>query len=126
MHEWSGGWVNSLDIRPVGTPRPGRTTAWLRTDYALVEGEDCSPEAAFIALIDTANGIAVRKSPDRWLFPNLDLTIHLYRTPAAGWVGLDTTVTFGPTGLGLTSSALHDALGPVGRAEQILTVRPPG
>ena len=68
----------------------------------------------------------MRESPDHWLFPNLDLTIHLYRTPVAGWVGLDTTVTFGPTGLGLTSSALHDTLGPVGRAEQILTVRPPG
>lgn len=125
MHEWSGGWVNSLEIRPIGTPLPGRTTAWLHTDYALVDGEESAPEAAYIALIDTANGIAVRESPDHWLFPNLDLTIHLYRTPVAGWVGLDTTVTFGPTGLGLTSSALHDTLGPVGRAEQILTVRPP-
>jgi hypothetical protein len=29
----------------------------------------------------------------------------------------------GPTGLGLTSTTLHDERGPVGRAEQILTVR---
>ena len=41
-----------------------------------------------------------------------------------GWVGFDTQVAFGPTGLGLTSSVLHDIEGPVGRAQQMLTVRP--
>ena len=35
-----------------------------------------------------------------------------------------TTVVFGPTGQGLTSSVLHDESGPVGRAEQTLTIRP--
>lgn len=59
-----------------------------------------------------------------WTYPNLDLTTHLHRQPTGNWVGLDTTVTFGPAGHGLTSSVLHDATGPVGRAEQILTVRP--
>ena len=52
--------------------------------------------------------------------------VHLYRQPVGGPVGLDTTVVFGPDGVGLTSSVLHDADGAVGRAEQILTVRPLG
>ena len=43
---------------------------------------------------------------------------------SGGWVGFDTQVAFGPTGLGLTSSVLHDIEGPVGRAQQMLTVRP--
>ena len=60
------------------------------------------------------------------MFPNVDLSIHLYRSPVWGWVGLDTTVIFGADGVGLTSTTLHDRLGPVGRAEQILTVRPLG
>ncbi|WP_231640705.1 hypothetical protein [Nocardiopsis sp. NRRL B-16309] len=30
---------------------------------------------------------------------------------------------FGPTGQGITSTVLHDATGPVGHAQQILTVR---
>ncbi len=60
------------------------------------------------------------------MFPNTDLTVHLYRTPVGDWVGFDTSVSFGPTGVGLTSSILHDVEGPVGRAEQILTVRPLG
>lgn len=120
---WNGGYVTSLEVHPVAPPKPGRTAAWLRTDRALVADEPVSPAASFIALVDTANGIAVRESPREWMFPNLDLTIHLYRQPTGEWTGLDTTVTFGPTGLGLTSTALHDIDGPVGRAAQILTVR---
>ncbi|MET0304523.1 MAG: thioesterase family protein, partial [Microbacteriaceae bacterium] len=121
---WGGGYVASLDVRPVHPPQPGRTTAWLRSDVALVAGETVSDAAAFLALVDTANGIAVREKPVEWLFPNVDLTVHLHRAPRGRWVGLDTTVVFGPTGVGLTDSVLHDGSGPVGRAEQILTVRP--
>jgi hypothetical protein len=124
LRVWPGGYVASLDARPVGELVPGRTTAWLRTDVDLVAGENVGPVASFIALVDTANGIAVRQQPGEWMFPNLDLTIHLYRQPTGPWVGFDTTVTFGATGLGLTSTALHDENGPVGRAEQTLTVRP--
>ena len=58
------------------------------------------------------------------MFPNVDLTIHLHRQPAGRWVGLDTTVVFGPTGQGITSTVLHDLAGPVGHAQQMLTVRP--
>ncbi|WP_037569906.1 thioesterase family protein [Phaeacidiphilus oryzae] len=121
---WPGGYIASLDVRPVGPPRPGRTTAWVRSGLDLVAGEPCSPLASFVTLIDTANGIAVRESPTEWMFPNLDLTVHLHRSPEGGWTGLETTVAFGPTGQGITSTVLHDVSGPVGRAEQILTVRP--
>jgi hypothetical protein len=58
------------------------------------------------------------------MFPNVDLTIHLHRQPVPGPVGLETAVTFGPTGQGLTSSVLHDEAGPLGRANQLLTIRP--
>ena len=63
-----------------------------------------SPTAAYLGLVDTANGIVVREDPRTWMFPNVDLTVHLFRAPEAGWVGFDTTVTFGSDGLGLTSS----------------------
>ena len=51
-------------------------------------------------------------------------TVHA--TPAGPRLGLDTTVTFGPDGVGLTASVLHDVSGPVGRAAQTLTLRPLG
>lgn len=121
---WTGGYIESIDAREITPHRPGRAAAWISTDIPLVAGEQAGALASFVALIDTANGIAVRTHPETWMFPNLDLTIHLFRQPTGRWVGLDTTVSFGPTGQGLTSSRLHDRQGPVGTAEQILTVRP--
>ncbi len=121
---WTGGYIAAVDFRVVPGGKPGRVQAWLRTDKTLVEGADSTDEARFIGLIDTANGIATRVKPSEWMFPNTDLTIHLHRTPSGPWVGLDTTVTFGPSGVGLTSSTLFDIHGAVGRSEQILTVRP--
>lgn len=122
-HVWPGGYIADLEFRADPERRPGRARVWLRSRRALVEGEECSPVADLVRLVDTANGIAVRASPTEWMFPNVDLTIHLFREPVRGWVGFDTRVTMGPTGIGLTSTTLHDGEGPVGRAEQILTVR---
>lgn len=121
---WPGGYIASLEVRPLAAPRPGRASAWVRSDLALVAGEPVTAVASFVAHVDTANGLAVRESPRAWMFPNLDLTVHLHRPPRGEWTGLDTTVVFGATGQGLTSTVLHDESGPVGQAHQILTVRP--
>ncbi|MFC0601272.1 thioesterase family protein [Streptomyces palmae] len=121
---WDGGYISSIDIRRGAPASPGRGTVWLSSRVDLVSGEPSSPLASYIGLVDTANGIAVQRSPKEWMFPNMDLTIHLHRRPEGRWAGLDTTVSFGPTGHGLTSTVLHDSVGPVGHALQTLTVRP--
>ena len=121
---WPGGYIASLDVRAVDGPNPGRTTAWITTPLQIVAGEPTTALAQFTLLVDTANGIAVRRPPEEWQFPNVDLTIHLFRQPEGAWVGFDTRVTFGPAGHGLTSTDLYDARGHVGRAEQALLVRP--
>jgi len=120
---WGGGYIRSLEFRRDPGSVPGAGRLWLRPTKTLIEDSDVSDMAAFVGLVDTANGVATRAHPDEWMFPNLDLTIHLWRAPLAGWAGFDTTVTFGESGVGLTSSTLHDIRGPLGRAEQILTVR---
>jgi hypothetical protein len=121
---WTGGFIRSVSVRDAEPPRPGRARSWVRAEHPLVSGEEAGELATFLIPVDTANGIAVREHPREWMFPNLDLTIHLLRRPAGRWVGLDTTVSFGPTGQGLTSSVLHDEDGPVGSVQQSLTVRP--
>ena len=123
---WSGGFVHSLDVRAISRPQPGRATVWMSSPHELIEGETVSDTAAFLRLADTANGIAVRERPTEWVFPNVDLTIHLYRQPVPGWIGLDTTVVFGGAGVGVTQTVLYDVNGPVGVAHQALTVRPVG
>ena len=122
--QWGGGFIESLEVRSAAPEEPGRGWAWLRTPLPLVADEHVGPTAGYVALVDTANGIATRVSPQHWVFPNVDLVVHLVARPEPGWVGLDTTVTFGSAGVGLTTTSLHDVTGPIGRAEQILTVRP--
>lgn len=124
---WEGGFIASAELRRRALA-PGRSVAWVRTPHALVEGESASVLASVAGLVDIANGVAVRAEPTEVAFPNLDLTAHLFRQPSVepvgGWLGLDTTVSFGAAGTGLTSTVLHDAEGPFGTMAQILTVRP--
>lgn len=127
---WPGGFIASLEIRRDETSAPGRSRVWLRPRPALVADEPVSDLATTMGLVDTANGVAVRADPRRWMFPNTDLTIHLHRRPEGRWLGLDVEQVFGPSGAGLTSAALFDAGADgtggqaIGRAEQALTVRP--
>nr|WP_107116829.1 thioesterase family protein [Streptomyces sp. NRRL F-5122] len=121
---WDCGYARSLHVRRQESGRKGRAAAWVSSDVGLVAGEPSSTLASFIARVDVVNGMAVQQPPTKWIYPNMDMTLHFHRRPEGHWTGLDTTVSFGPAGHGLTSAVLHDAAGPVGHAQQILTVRP--
>jgi hypothetical protein len=92
----------------------------------MVDGEPTSALVRLLGMVDSANGIAARVPPGAgsYMFPNVDLSVHVYREPEGEWLGLDTKVTFAGDGIGLTSSVLHDVKGSFGHSEQILTVRP--
>ena len=120
---WPGGFIASAEVRRAEV-EPGRASYWVRTPLPLIEDEPASPLAAAAGLLDIANGMTVRVSPSAVAFPNIDLTAHLFAQPRGEWLGFDTTVSFGPGGLGLTSSVIHDTHGPIGTSSQILTVRP--
>ncbi|MDH2413119.1 thioesterase family protein [Nocardioides sp. CER19] len=119
---WPGGFIASARLRR-DQESPGRARYWVRTDVPLLD-EPTSPLASAAGLFDIANGMTVRVAPTEVAFPNVDLTAHLFRSPRPGWLGFDTTVSFGPDGRGLTSSRIHDEDGPVGTLAQTLTVRP--
>jgi hypothetical protein len=123
---WDGGFIRTLEFRVLPGWQPGHGRVWLTSGTELVAGEESSPLSRYLRLVDTANGIAVRADPATLLFPNTDLTVHLVRQPVGDWVGLDTTVSYGADGVGLTASVLYDLEGPVGRAAQTLTLRPVG
>lgn len=120
---WPGGFIASASVRREET-QPGRARYWVRTDVPLLADEPVSRLAGATGLIDIANGMTVRISPRSLAFPNVDLTAHLFAQPRGEWLGFDTTVSFGSGGLGVTSSVLHDALGPIGVLAQALTLRP--
>lgn len=119
---WPGGFIASITGHR-DYHEPGRARGWTSSSLPLVQDEPVSSFAKFCALLDVANGVAVRTAPEEVAFPNVDLTASFFRIPEGERVGYDTHVSFGPTGLGLTHSILHDAHGPVGSLTQQLTVR---
>lgn len=125
MRYWKGGFVSSLEARADETRRPGKGFVWFRTPLALVENEPSSEFVRLMGLVDVANGCVTRliQETTRWIYPNLDLQIHMYRQPEGEWLGIEAVQQFGSDGVGLTSAVLHDVHGPFGRSEQILTVR---
>lgn len=126
MSPWPGGYIEQLDFRVEPGHRPGRGVVWLRTPHPMVAGAETSDLVRLLGLVDTANGVAprVEPGPASWMFPNVDLQIHMHRRPVGEWLGLQAQQTYGNDGVGLTSAVLHDVVGPFGRSEQILTVRP--
>ncbi len=120
---WPGDFIASIEVRRADAA-PGRAAYWIRTAHALVDGENVSPTARVAGLLDLANGMTVRESPEEVAFPNVDLTAHFLREPDEEWLGFDTSVSFGPDGLGVTSSTIHGVGGPIGTVAQILTLRP--
>lgn len=120
---WPGQYVRSVEYHRREV-EPGRAWTWMRPRIPILDGEDVSATARLLGLVDTANGVTPRLAPSEVAFPNVDLTCHLVAQPRGEWIGFDTTVAVGPTGLGLTHSVLHDERGPIGTVQQILTVRP--
>lgn len=120
---WQGGAVRSVEFRR-RQREAGHAWAWLRPRIPLLPDEPIGPVSRLLGLVDFANGLTLRLEPREVAFPNVDLTCHLLGVPQGEWIGFDTTVSIGPTGLGLTDTVLHDEQGPVGTVQQILTVRP--
>lgn len=120
---WPGAFVRTIEARRRQV-EPGRAVFWLRPTLPLLADETIGPTSRALSVVNVANGATARVAPTVAAFPNLDLTVHLFRQPAGAWVGFDTTVSFGAGGLGLTHSVLHDGAGPLGSAAQTLTVRP--
>lgn len=119
---WRGGAIRSAEFRHRGFG-PGRAQSWLRPRMPLLAGEPISTRARMLGALDFANGIAIRVSPTEVLYPNVDLTASVFREPTGEWIGLDTSVSFGPDGVGLTESVLSDENGPLGTSSQTLTLR---
>ena len=101
----------------------GPATVWMRMRQPLVEGEEPTPLQRVLAAADSGNGVSATLDSPRYLFINVDLSVHLHRLPAGEWVCLDAITAPEPTGIGLADTALHDERGPIGRALQTLLVR---
>jgi hypothetical protein len=87
-----------------------------------VAGEEPSPLQRVLAAADSGNGASAALDWTKWLFINVDLTVHLHRMPAGEWVCLDAITIAEPEGIGIADTAIYDEQGPIGRTVQTLLV----
>jgi hypothetical protein len=101
----------------------GPATVWMRMRHPLVAGEEPTPLQRVLIAADSGNGVSAALDWRRYLFVNVDLTVHLHRLPDGEWVCLDAITIPEGNGIGLADTALYDQSGPIGRAAQTLLVR---
>jgi hypothetical protein len=122
---WDVGYHTAMEYRFVsGSFRElGPATVWMRMRHPLVAGEQPSPLQRVLAAADSGNGVSATLDLERYIFINVDLSVHLHRLPAGEWVGLDAITLPEPNGVGLADTALLDERGSIGRGLQTLLVR---
>jgi hypothetical protein len=101
---------------------PGPAVVWMRMRQPLVAGEEPTPLQRVLAAVDSGNGVSATLDWSRYLFINVDLTVHVFRPLEGEWVCLDAITIPEPTGVGLADTALYDSRGPLGRAAQTLLI----
>jgi hypothetical protein len=112
-----------MEMRCIDDPRElGPARVWMRPRLPLLPGERASPLAALAATADFGNGVSAVLPFEEYVFINADLAIHLHRSPAGEWIGLDSRTLLERGGTGLSECVLHDVHGPVGRSFQTLVV----
>jgi hypothetical protein len=100
----------------------GPATAWLRMRHPLVAGEEPSRLQRALIVADVGNGVSAALDWRRYLFINVDLTVHLERLPVGEWVCVDAVTLPQAGGNGTSDSLLSDEVGRIGRALQTLLV----
>lgn len=122
--EQEHGYHSAMEVRFVagGFLELGPATAWLRMRQPLVAGEAPTPLQRVLVAADVGNGISAALDFRRFLFINVDLTVHLERMPKGEWVGVDAATLPRPNGIGTAESTLFDEKGRIGRALQTLLV----
>ncbi len=101
---------------------PGPATVWLRMRVPLLPGEEPTALQRVVVAADAGNGVSAALDWRRYLFINVDLTVHLHRMPAGEWVCLDALTLPEPNGIGMADTRLFDEQGPIGRGVQTLLV----
>jgi Thioesterase-like superfamily len=118
------GYHTAMECRFVtgGFVEPGPALVWLRMRQPLVAGEEPSPLQRVMVTADVGNGVSASLDYRRYLFINVDLTVHLERMPAGEWVCVDAVTLPQPNGVGTAESVLSDGRGRIGRALQTLLI----
>jgi hypothetical protein len=118
------GYHSAMEARFIagGFTEPGPATVWLRMRQPLVAGEEPTPLQRALVVADVGNGVSASLDFRRFLFINVDLTVHLERMPRGEWICIDAVTLPQPKGIGTAESVLLDERGRIGRGLQTLLI----
>lgn len=118
------GYHTAMEWRSVGGGfvEPGPATVWMRMRHPLLAGEEPTPLQRTLIAADVGNGISAVLDWRRYVFINVDLSVHLERLPVGEWVCVDAVTLPRRSGIGTAESVLSDERGRIGRAVQTLLI----
>jgi hypothetical protein len=118
------GYHSAMEARFIagGFTEPGPATVWLRMRQPLVAGEEPTPLQRALVAADVGNGVSASLDFRRYLFINVDLTVHLERMPKGEWICVDAVTLPQAKGIGTAESVLLDERGRIGRGLQTLLI----
>lgn len=118
------GYHSAMEARFVagGFTEPGPAMVWMRMRQPLVAGEEPTPLQRTLVVADVGNGVSASLDFRRYLFINVDLTVHLERMPRGEWICIDAVTLPQPQGIGTAESVLLDERGRIGRGLQTLLI----
>ena len=111
------GFHTASDIRRLPREETAPAAAWIRVPE-LVAGERMSPFVRLAATCDFVNAISTMAAGGGTAFINTDSTVYVHREPAGEWIYLQVERATEPDGIGVSSGAIYDREGLVGRAAQ--------
>ncbi|MFI7502183.1 thioesterase family protein [Streptomyces sp. NPDC049687] len=114
---------DAVEVVMVDDPaNPYGGSAWTRLLTGVAGTAAAPPWLAAVALADLTHGIGAVLPPDRYRCVNLDLTVHLVRSPTGEWIALRARTRPGPGGRGVAETVLMDDAGAFGMAVQTLLI----
>lgn len=105
-----------------GFMETGPARVWLRMRQPLLDAEPPTPLQRVLVAADVGNGVSSTLDFRRFLFINVELTVHLERMPVGEWIFLDAVTHPQPNGIGTAASVLCDREGRIGCAHQTLLI----
>ncbi|CAN5488279.1 thioesterase family protein [soil metagenome] len=100
----------------------GSALVWMRMRHPLVAGEGPSQLQRVLIAADTGNGVSSVLDWRKYLFINVELSVHLQRYPRGEWVCLDAVTEVESDGIGRSDTVISDREGPIARASQALLI----
>jgi Thioesterase-like superfamily len=104
----------------------GPATLWARLRAQVIRGQEPSPLARVLAMVDSANGVSREIDMSAYLFVPVNLTVSLTRAPDGEWTAMAAETSLASEGTGTTRAELFDLQGPIGLAVQTLYVEKRG